>query len=84
MFKTFFLVFSLIGRSHGLDVGAKRFVDGVLDESYKSGIFYASKKGTAGAVIDQSTLFTDLSNEKIQDNASEAIHTFIKQGELQK
>jgi len=49
-----------------------------LDESYKSGIFYASKKGTAGTIVDQATLFGDLNNETFQDNAYEAIHRFIK------
>ena len=78
MFKGMFLVFGLFGRAHKLEEGAKRFVDGILDKSYKSGIFYASKKGTAGAIIDQSTLFNDLNNETFQDNASEAIHRFIK------
>ena len=40
------IVFPLIGGMvHTLEVGAKRFVDGISDERYKSGIFYASKEG---------------------------------------
>jgi hypothetical protein len=58
--------------------GAKRFVDGINDESYKTGIFYASKPGRViGPVIDQGTIFPDLNNEGFQDNAVEAIHRAI-------
>jgi NAD(P)-dependent dehydrogenase (short-subunit alcohol dehydrogenase family) len=78
MYQGMFMVFGLFGRAHSLDKGAKRFVDGILDESYKSGVFYASKVGTAGTFVDQATLFGDLNNETFQDNADEAIHRFIK------
>ena len=61
-----------------LEVGAKRFVDGISDERYKSGVFYASKGGKlSGEMVDQSTFFTDLKNTSLQDNANEAIHHFI-------
>src|SRR5271154_3229598 len=74
------IVFPLIGGMvHTLEVGAKRFVDGISDERYKSGIFYASKEGKlSGDVVDQSTFFTDLKNTTFQDNADKAIHRFIK------
>jgi len=74
------IVFPLIGGMvHKLAVGAKRFVDGISDERYKSGIFYASKEGKlSGDVVDQSTFYTDLKNTSFQDNADEAIHRFIK------
>jgi hypothetical protein len=63
----------------GLEKGAKRFVDGISDDSYKSGIFYASKaKRLTGQVIDQSAIFPDLNNSSYQDNANAAIHRFIK------
>ncbi|MET3120883.1 NAD(P)-dependent dehydrogenase (short-subunit alcohol dehydrogenase family) [Oxalobacteraceae bacterium GrIS 2.11] len=40
------VVFPLMGGMvHGLEVGAKRFVDAVSDEQYQSGVFYASKQG---------------------------------------
>jgi hypothetical protein len=40
------IVFPLMGEMvHTLDVGAKRFVDAISDERYKSGVFYASKEG---------------------------------------
>ena len=74
------VVFPLIGGMvHKLEVGAKRFVDGISDERYKSGIFYASKEGKlSGDVVDQSTFYTDLKNSIFQDNADQAIHRFIK------
>ena len=73
------IVFPLMGEMvHPLDVGAKRFVDAISDERYKSGVFYASKEGKlSGEMVDQSTFFTDLKNASFQDNANEAIHRFI-------
>ena len=69
----------LMGLSHSLSKGAKRFVDGISNESLKSGNFYASKEGVlTGAVVDQGTIFSDLKNELYQDNANKAIHQFIK------
>lgn len=82
MLKYFMMpvVFPLIGEMvHTLDVGAKRFVDSISDDRYKSGVFYASKKGKlSGDVVDQSTFFTPLRNTTFQDNANEAIHRFIR------
>ena len=74
------IVFPLIGGMvHKLEVGAKRFVDAISEERYKSGVFYASKQGKlSGEMVDQSTFFTDLKNMSFQDNANEAIHRFIK------
>ena len=73
------VIFPLMGEMvHGLEVGAKRFVDGISDERYKSGVFYASKEGKlSGDMVDQSTFFTDLKNTSFQENANEAIHRFI-------
>lgn len=67
------------GLMHSVDLGAKRYVDALNDETYKSGIFYASKALTiTGQLVDQATIFGDLNNEAFQDNANEAIHSFIK------
>ena len=77
MFGGMFQVMSLLGRVHKLEVGAKRFVDGLQDESYKSGVFYGSKSGVTGPIADQGTIFDDLNNKTFQDNANEAIHRFI-------
>ena len=74
------IVFPLMGDMvHKLDVGVKRFVDGISEDRYKSGVFYASKEGKlSGEVVDQSTFYTDLNNTAFQDNADKAIHRFIK------
>jgi NAD(P)-dependent dehydrogenase (short-subunit alcohol dehydrogenase family) len=73
------IVMPLIGVVHKLEVGAQRLVDGVSDDRYKSGVFYASKEGKlTGDVVDQSTFYTDLKNTTFQDNADKAIHRFIK------
>ncbi len=73
------IIMPLMGMVHKLETGAKRFVDGISDERYKSGIFYASKEGKlTGDPVDQSTFFVDLKNSSFQDNANEAIHRFIK------
>ena len=72
------IVFPLMGEMvHPLEKGAKRFVDAISEERYKSGVFYASKQGKlSGDMVDQSTFFTDLRNTSFQDNAYEAIHNF--------
>jgi len=73
------IVAPLKGLVHKLEKGAKRFVDGISDDSFKSGVFYASKaKLLTGPVIDQSEIFPNLNNTTYQDNASAAIHRFIK------
>ena len=80
MFKYIMLpiVAPLKGMIHKLEKGAKRFVDGINNESFTSGIYYASKaKSLVGPVIDQSTIFPDLKIASYQDNANEAIHRFI-------
>ena len=81
MLKNFMMpvVFPLMGGMvHELEVGAKRFVDGISDERYKSGVFYASKRGKlSGDMVDQSTFYIDLKNTTFQDNADKAIHRFI-------
>ena len=79
IFKIFCLrLFPMFGLLHNLEVGAKRFVDGLNDESYKSGVFYGSKASVlTGPLVDQGTIFDDLNNKTFQDNANEAIHRFI-------
>lgn len=80
MFKYFMLpiMAPIKGLVHKLEKGAKRYVDGISNDTYQSGVFYASKaKRLTGQVIDQSTIFPDLKNTRYQDNANEAIHRFI-------
>lgn len=71
-------VMLMLGKVHKLEVGAKRFVDGLMDESYKTGVFYGSQKGLTGAIGDQGLLFADLNSTQFQDNASKAIRQFIR------
>ncbi len=72
-------IMPLMGMMHSIDIGAKRFVDGIADESLKSGHFYASRaKAVTGPIVDQGDFFTDLNNEIFQNNANVAIHNFIK------
>ncbi|WNJ20507.1 SDR family NAD(P)-dependent oxidoreductase [Pontibacter sp. G13] len=67
----------LMGLSHSLEKGAKRFVDGISNPQLESGKFYASKEGVlVGPVVDQATIFPDLANQSYQDHAYEAIHRF--------
>jgi NAD(P)-dependent dehydrogenase (short-subunit alcohol dehydrogenase family) len=80
MFKYIMLpiVAPLKGMIHKVEKGAKRFVDGINDEAFLSGVFYASKeKKLVGPVVDQSSIFPDLNNTSYQDNANAAIHKFI-------
>lgn len=71
--KSMMKMMLMLGKVHGVEVGAKRFVDALLDTSYQSGGFYASEKGLTGKVGEQSKLFSDLANVKYQDNAKAAI-----------
>jgi NAD(P)-dependent dehydrogenase (short-subunit alcohol dehydrogenase family) len=68
-----------LGRFHDLETGAKRYVDGLNNESFRSGAFYASKfPGLTGALEDQSTVLSEIGNQAFQDNANKAIHRFIQ------
>jgi NAD(P)-dependent dehydrogenase (short-subunit alcohol dehydrogenase family) len=65
---------------HPLHVGAERLVDGVLNESLVSGVFYASAgKAITGPVVDQAEVDPDFGRHYVQDNAYEAIHRFTPQ-----
>ncbi len=69
---------SIFGYTHGVEQGAKRYVDAMRDEAFASGVFYGSEEGKPlGPLIDQATVFPDLANEAFQDNASAAIHRFL-------
>jgi NAD(P)-dependent dehydrogenase (short-subunit alcohol dehydrogenase family) len=72
---------SLFGKGlfHGVEAGAKRYVDTLNDDSYETGIFYGSDQSAlTGPLTDQGLIFADLQNEIYQDNAYKAIHSFIK------
>jgi len=69
---------TLLGRAHGLEHGAKRYVDVVTDDKFETGHFYASQwPSTSGPLVDQGPIFEDLTNVKFQDNAYEAVQRFL-------
>ncbi len=71
-------IFRLLGKYHDMETGAKRYLMGLNDPSYKSGVFYGSEyPGLIGDIVDQSTIFEDIGNEEIQDNALSAIQEFM-------
>lgn len=66
------------GIAHQLEVGAKRLVDAISDDSLESGVFYASApQALTGPLIDQAGIVADFRSETIQDHAYDAIHRFI-------
>lgn len=72
------ILLPMFGLMHTVDQGARRYVDVLKDEAYKSGVFYGSKESTAtGPLVDQGEIFADLNNKLFQDNANKAIHIFI-------
>ncbi|MEO0602043.1 MAG: short-chain dehydrogenase, partial [Myxococcota bacterium] len=76
--KVFFPLFTLLGRAHGLEVGAKRYVDVLTDATYESGRFYASAwPSTSGKLVDQASIWDDLANETYQDNAHASLRRFL-------
>lgn len=68
----------LFGVMHSLESGAKRYVDVLNDESYKSGTFYASREGKmTGEVVEQGQYNASLDNASYQENVNTAIHRFV-------
>jgi NAD(P)-dependent dehydrogenase (short-subunit alcohol dehydrogenase family) len=71
-------IMPLLGMSHSVEEGAKRFVDGISNPNYESGQFYASKENVlTGKVVNQKSIWNDLVNPTFQQNADVAIHQFI-------
>ena len=67
----------IFGMMHSLETGAKRYVDGLLNEKFESGHFYASREGSpTGPVVDQAQIDSSLANPHFQDNANQAVHRF--------
>ena len=80
MFKTLgTTIMPLMGMMHKLEVGAKRYVDVVMDPNFKSGLFYASKEPvTTGPLVDQTPIYNVFANREAQDNARQAIHRYLE------
>ncbi|WP_075342513.1 SDR family NAD(P)-dependent oxidoreductase [Tenacibaculum agarivorans] len=72
------LIMPLLGLSHSVQEGAKRFVEGINNPEFESGTFYASKENLlTGKVINQSTIWENFDNPSFQTNADKAIHSFV-------
>lgn len=77
--RTVVFLLTFVGKSHSVEVGAKRYMDALTEhEEYQSGVFYASKKGLSSDVVDQAEFGYDcFANEKYQDNAYAAVQSFL-------
>ena len=65
------------GITHTVDVGAAGLAAAVENPRYGGGAFYGSAAHTlTGDVVDQSTIFPQIADQTLQDNANEAIHRF--------
>jgi Dehydrogenases with different specificities (related to short-chain alcohol dehydrogenases) len=72
------IIMPLFGMIHDVEKGARRYVIALNNPNFKSGEFYASKEGkVTGDLVEQGTIFPDLKNISYQDNAYEALHSFI-------
>ncbi|MTI17098.1 SDR family NAD(P)-dependent oxidoreductase [Rhodobacteraceae bacterium RKSG542] len=68
----------MLGMMHGIEDGAKRYVDALLDPKFESGSFYASAgEAAVGKLVDQATLFPTLGDPLVQDNANLAVHQIV-------
>ena len=68
----------LFGMMHGVETGAKRYVDVLTNPKFKSGGFYASGEGSpTGKLVDQFPIYAALANEEFQDNANRAVHQAV-------
>ena len=72
-------IMQLFGKAHSVEVGAKRYVDVLLNEDeFKSGIWWGSKKGLTGKLADQRAHWPEIiGNETAQENAATVIHNFL-------
>lgn len=72
-------IMELLGRAHSVDVGAKRYVDVLLNEDdFRTGVWWGSKKGLTGELADQMEHWPDIiGSESAQDNADTVIHSFL-------
>lgn len=72
------VVMPLFGMMHGVETGAKRYVDVLTNPKFKSGGFYASGEGSpTGKLVDQFPIYAALANEEFQDNANQAVHQAV-------
>ncbi|MEM7079904.1 MAG: SDR family NAD(P)-dependent oxidoreductase [Pseudomonadota bacterium] len=71
-------IMPLLGMMHGVEAGARRYLDALENLNFESGHFYASKAGSpTGPVVDQVTIEPGLSDRLAQDNAYSAVQQFV-------
>lgn len=77
--ETAMWVMQKLGRAHSVDVGAKRYVDVMLnEEDFTSGVWWGSKKGLTGSLANQVEHWPEIiGNEYAQNNANSVIHNFL-------
>jgi NAD(P)-dependent dehydrogenase (short-subunit alcohol dehydrogenase family) len=81
LFKYLFapIVMPLMGMIHSVQKGAARYVEALNNPNFKSGAFYGSKDGkVTGVMVEQGAIFPDFKNIAFQDNAYEALHSFLQ------
>jgi NAD(P)-dependent dehydrogenase (short-subunit alcohol dehydrogenase family) len=68
----------LFGLVHGIEAGAKRYVEGVMNSAYVSGVFYGSRLDkVTGSLVDQADFAQVFASSEYQENAHKAINTFL-------
>ncbi len=68
----------VFGLMHKLEVGAKRYVDVLLNDTFKTGLFYGSPIfRSTGDLVEQNNLYINLNNKNHQENAFKAISYFV-------
>ncbi|REL30457.1 SDR family NAD(P)-dependent oxidoreductase [Thalassotalea euphylliae] len=80
--KTMMRFMLLLGKVHGIETGAKRYVDGLFNSEFRSGGFYASLRGLTGVIGEQGRLFSDIDNRDFKDNAYQAVQQLISSPNL--
>lgn len=69
----------LFGMMHSVDVGAARYVQGLISDKFKSGHFYASQAGfPTGPLVDQARTYDYFMNTTFEDNVHQALQKFIQ------
>ena len=80
MFKYIMVPFvmPLTGLIHNVETAAKRYVDGIKEDSLTNGGFYGSKGDKpTGFTGNQNSFRSDFDNVEYQNNAEEAIIHFV-------
>ncbi|GLS84316.1 SDR family NAD(P)-dependent oxidoreductase [Paraferrimonas haliotis] len=73
-------VMQALGKAHSVDVGAKRYVDVLLNScEFASGIWWGSKSGLTGELADQKQHWPEIiGSESAQYNADAVIHKILE------